>query len=105
MLRKQTNLPPLSAVGRAVPTSTVHTRLHVTQTHRQSNMVGDGDESDPSVKWRGRSVDVAEAFEFPFESPPGGCLLRYNFLVQDGYELGFSMRCAIFLALEGTSPG
>ena len=55
-------------------------------------MVGDGDESDPSVKWRGRSVDVAEAFEFPFESPPGGCLLRYNFLVQDGYELGFSLR-------------
>ena len=65
-------------------------------------MVGDGDESDPSVKWRGRSVDVAEAFEFPFESPPGGCLLRYNFLVQDGYELGFSMRCAICPAQEST---
>ena len=65
-------------------------------------MVGDGDESDPSVKWRGRSVDVAEAFEFPFESPPGGCLLRYNFLVQDGYELGFSVRCATCPALEGT---
>ena len=64
-------------------------------------MVGDGDESDPSVKWRGRSVDVAEAFEFPFESPPGGCLLRYNFLVQDGYELGFSLRCATCPALKG----
>ena len=63
-------------------------------------MVGDGDESDPSVKWRGRSVDVAEAFEFPFESPPGGCLVRYNFLVQDGYELGFSLRCATCPALE-----
>ena len=49
------------------------------------------DEDDPSVTWRG-SVDVADPFEFPFESPPGGCVLQYKFQVQDGYELTFSVR-------------
>lgn len=91
MFRKYTEVPPLCSASGAQPAL--------------CTMVCDGDESDPSVKWRGRSVDVAEAFEFPFESPPGGCLIRYNFLVQDGYELGFSMRCAICPALEGTRPG
>ena len=95
MFRKYTEVPPLCSAA-----SVARNRALCT-----NKMVGDGDESDPSVKWRGRSVDVAEAFDFPFESPPGGCLLRYNFLVQDGYELGFSMRCAICPALEGTRPG
>ena len=47
--------------------------------------------AEPSLIWRG-SVDVtSEPFEFPFESPPGGCLLRYKFEVQDGYELAFTL--------------
>ena len=48
--------------------------------------------AEPSLIWKG-TVDVtSEPFEFPFESPPGGCLLRYKFEVQDGYELAFMLR-------------
>ena len=49
---------------------------------------------DPSmVKWRGRSVEVraGEAFEFPFEVPAGGCVVRYAYQVHDSLEIPFSL--------------
>ena len=45
------------------------------------------------VKWRGRSVEVraGEAFEFPFEVPAGGCVVRYAYQVHDSLEIPFSL--------------
>ena len=49
------------------------------------------DADDPSVKYHGRSIDIqpGESFGFPFESPEGGCVLRYGFSFADGTELPF----------------
>ncbi len=50
-------------------------------------------DDDLTLKFRGRSVDLAagDKFELPFESPLGGCVVRYTFMVHDGLQLHFSV--------------
>lgn len=45
-------------------------------------------------KWRCKSLRLAgsEGFSFPFESPPGGCVIKYVFHVHDGSSVAFSVR-------------
>ncbi|KAL1530693.1 hypothetical protein AB1Y20_001592 [Prymnesium parvum] len=44
-------------------------------------------------KWRCKSVAVPSggSFAFPFESPEGGCLLKYAFHVHDGSSVAFAV--------------
>jgi len=46
---------------------------------------------DSTLKWRARSVDIGagEAFEFPFESPMAGCMVRFAFQVHQDLDLHF----------------
>lgn len=48
---------------------------------------------DVGCKYRCRSVQVPPGgqFEFPFESPAGGCIVKFCFQVHDGYAVRFDL--------------
>ena len=48
---------------------------------------------DAGCKWRCKSLELSSGgqFAFPFESPGGGCLLKYVFQVHDGSSVSFSV--------------